>query len=66
MPRFQARHYNAIAEVFSSGLYADAKRTNDLFLVTALDAVLDALAEHFARDNARFSSERFRNAAKGR
>jgi hypothetical protein len=59
MPRFQKRHYEAIADVF-----ADMRAVPmPLFEVATLNQVLCKLADRFAEDNPQFNRARFLDAS---
>lgn len=61
MPKFQRRHYIAIAEVFAE---VRADQQMPLFELTALNSVIARTANLLARDNPRFDRSKFLTACK--
>ena len=62
MPKFQRRHYEAIAEVLKD--VRDSADTLQLFPpeIAALNGIITKTAEVFRRDNPRFDRDRFISA----
>lgn len=63
MSAFQRRHYIALADVLRD-VRETAHAEQDLFLLTALPVVGEALIQTLMRDNHRFRPSQFRRVAK--
>jgi hypothetical protein len=63
MPKFQTRHYEAIADLLSA-IRADSDVHGDLFMAEACERFQEHATRLFSRDNPRFKAERFNAAAR--
>jgi hypothetical protein len=61
LPKFQKRHYEAIAEVISA-MRLDAQESQDLIASVAAGALTERSVKLFAEDNPKFKPGVFRRA----